>query len=60
MNRRLFIKNAGAGTAASLCTGSLGAVVVATSCNTSNSKEDSEEQILFIGDNIAVADTQYG
>ena len=60
MDRRKFIKNAGAGTVASLCTGSLGAVVAATSSSTMNQKDDSDEQILFIGDNIAVADTQYG
>ena len=60
MNRRLFIKNAGAGTAASLCSGSLGATILATSCGASNQKDDSDEQILFIGDDIAVANTQYG
>ena len=60
MNRRNFIKNAGAGTAVSLCAGSLGAVVSATSCSAPNRRDDSDEQILFIGDDIAVADMQYG
>ena len=60
MNRRNFIKNAGVGTAVSLCTGSIGAAMLATSCSASNQKEDSDEQILFIGDDIAVANTIYG
>ena len=60
MNRRLFIKSAGAGTAVSLCTGSLGATMLATSNSVSNQKDDADEQILFIGDDIAVANTQYG
>ena len=60
MNRRNFIRNAGAGTAASL---SLGAVFAAASCNSSKSGKsyvNKDEQTLFIGDRIAVANTQYG
>jgi len=31
-----------------------------TSCTSAGKKEEDDSQILFIGDNIAVADTQYG
>ena len=60
MNRRNFLKNAGVGTATSISLGGLGTVL--TSCNSSpdSNCSDSDEQTLFIGDNIAVANTQYG
>lgn len=60
MNRRHFIKKAGVGTAASL---SIGAVVSTVSCSSSGSSmiyNNKDEQTLFIGDRIAVANTQYG
>ena len=61
MERRKFLKNIGVGTAASLYTGSLGVAVSGASCSTSShEKADVDEQTLFIGDNIAVVNTQYG
>jgi para-nitrobenzyl esterase len=54
-NRRNFIRTVGAG-ATSLALGS-----TAVSCSSSKEKEKVEDgQILFIGDNIAIAETQYG
>ncbi len=54
-NRRNFIRTMGAG-ATGLALGS-----TATSCSASESaKEEDDRQILFIGDNIAIAETQYG
>lgn len=57
-NRRNFIRTVGAG-----ATGfTLGATALtAASCASPVSKKDEDDgQVLFIGDNIAVADTQYG
>lgn len=55
-NRRQFIQTLGAG-AAGL---SLAAPLGLTSCATTNAKPKEDGQILFIGDNIAVADTTNG
>jgi len=54
-NRREFIKNMGAG-AAGL---SLAATPLAFSSCAGTAKND-DNQVLFIGDGIAVADTTYG
>ena len=60
MNRRNFIKKAGVGTAASLSFGAVGAAAfTATSCSDA-SNGNNEEPVLQIGDDIAVANTQYG
>lgn len=57
-DRRKFIKNLGAG-AAGITIGS--STISLTSCaSPASKKEDEDGQILFIGDNIALADTQYG
>lgn len=57
-DRRKFIKTIGAG-ATGLTVGS--SMVSMTSCSNDNSgKKDDDSQILFIGENIAVAETQYG
>jgi para-nitrobenzyl esterase len=57
-NRRNFIRTMGAG-ATGLAFGT--AAVTATACtSTSTKKEEEDGQVLLIGDNIAVADTQYG
>lgn len=57
-NRRIFVKTMGAG-ATGIALGS--ATVAAASCTSNNTEKSSgDEQILFIGDNIALADTQYG
>lgn len=54
-NRRNFIRTMGAG-ATGLALGS-----TTTACtNISTKKEEDDGQVLFIGDNIGVADTQYG
>ena len=55
-NRRKFIQNAGAG-AAGLTFGAT-AISLAECTSSDNKREDG--QILFIGDNIAVAETSYG
>ena len=57
-NRRSFLKTVGAG-ATGLTIGT--SVMAMTSCSTpSVSKEEDDGQVLFIGDEIAIADTQYG
>ena len=57
-NRRNFIRTMGAG-ATGLTIGAAG--ISAASCTpASGKKEDNDGQLLFIGDNIALADTQYG
>jgi para-nitrobenzyl esterase len=57
-NRRKFFQTVGAG-AAGLTLGT--SVMSLASCaSPSANKEDEDGQILFIGDNIALADTQYG
>jgi para-nitrobenzyl esterase len=57
-NRRKFIHNLGVG-AAGITLGS--STISLTSCaSPASKKEDEDGQILFIGDNIALADTQYG
>ncbi|HEX2977044.1 MAG TPA: carboxylesterase family protein [Bacteroidales bacterium] len=53
-NRRNFIRTMGAG-ATGLALGS-----AATSCKSAESGNQEDGQVLFIGDNIALADTQYG
>lgn len=55
--RRNFLKTMGAG-ATGLTIG--GSALSLSSCTTVSSKAEEDGQILFIGDNIAVADTQYG
>ena len=57
-NRREFFETIGAG-AAGL---TIGAGILSTvSCGTPDAKKETEEeQVLFVGDNIAIADTQYG
>ena len=56
-NRRQFIQTMGASTAG-LTLG--GAALSLTSCASNKSTEGNDEQTLFIGDNIAIADTEYG
>jgi para-nitrobenzyl esterase len=57
-NRRKFIQNLGAG-AAGITLG--GSAISLSSCTSSPAKkEDEDGQVLFVGDNIAVTDTQYG
>ena len=57
-NRRKFIRNLGAGAAGlTLVTP---AISLTSFSSPSVKKEDEDGQILFIGDNIAVADTTYG
>lgn len=56
-NRRKFIQNLGAG-AAGITLGS--STISLASCASPASGKDEDGQILFIGDNIALADTQYG
>lgn len=55
-NRRKFFQTVGVG-AAGLTIGP--AALSMASCNPA-SREEEDSQILFIGDNIALADTQYG
>lgn len=55
-NRRKFIRNLGAG-AAGL---TLGPSAITLSSGVSSKENDTDGQILFIGDNIAVAETAYG
>lgn len=57
-NRRKFIQSLGAG-AAGLTIGS-SAISLASCTSTSANAAETDGQILFIGDNIALADTQYG
>lgn len=57
-NRRNFIRTMGAG-ATGIALGST-AISATTSCTSASGKETEDGQILFIGDNIAVAETQYG
>ena len=60
MKRRDFMKNLGLG-ATTLGFGSLPVVLSACETNDSKGKEaQNDDQILFIGDDIAIADTQYG
>lgn len=56
-NRRKFIQNLGVG-AAGLTLGS--ATVSLASCSSPAVGKDEDGQVLFIGDNIALAETQYG
>jgi para-nitrobenzyl esterase len=57
-NRRLFFKTVGAGAAG--LTLSTSAVSLVSSCSSAAGKKEDDGQVLLIGDNIAVADTQYG
>ena len=60
MKRRDFMKNLGLG-ATTLGFGSLPVVLSACETNDSKGKEaQNDDQILFIGDDIAIADTQDG
>lgn len=58
-NRRKFIQSVGAVGATGFA---LGATTLTTSCALSTQQADKEEdeQVIFIGDNIAVTDTVYG
>lgn len=62
INRRQFVRNLGMGTA----TLSIGSLMTSASCVSSgsshneNGKVNSDDQILFIGDDIAIAQTEYG
>ena len=57
-DRRNFLKTMGTG-ATGLALGT--AAVSAAGCASPGTKpEENDGQVLFIGDNIAVADTQYG
>jgi para-nitrobenzyl esterase len=56
-NRRKFIQTMGTG-AAGLTIGS--AALSLSSCTSSGTKKEEDGQIMFIGDNIAVAETTYG
>jgi len=57
-NRRNFIRTVGTGAAGLTITA---AGITATSCAPSSAKKEEDDgQILFIGDDIALADTQYG
>ena len=57
-DRRKFIQTLGTG-AAGLSLGT-GALSVASCTTNSNKKDEEDGQIIFIGDNIAVAETTYG
>jgi para-nitrobenzyl esterase len=57
-NRRKFIHNLGVG-AAGITLGS-STISLATCASSTDKKENEEGQVLFIGDNIALADTKYG
>ncbi len=60
-NRRNFIQKLGLSTAAGLSTAGLGLSSTLTSeAKGFKPKEKEDEQVLFVGDNIAVANTQYG
>ncbi len=54
-NRRQFMQSVGTGAAGV----AIGSAVVSTGCST-NQAGGKDEQVLFVGDNIAVASTQYG
>ncbi len=62
INRRQFVKNVGLGTA----TLSVGGLTTVASCTSSvrasenSSSHSNDDQILFIGDDIAIAQTTYG
>jgi para-nitrobenzyl esterase len=57
-NRREFIETIGVG-ATGLAVGA--GILSSASCGSVSTKQEKEDgQILFVGDNIAVADTQYG
>ena len=57
-NRRKFIQDLGVGAAGITLAGST--IALPSCASTSSKKEDEDGQLLFIGDNIAVAETQYG
>ena len=57
-NRRRFIQNLGVGAAGITLGGST--LSMASCASPSVKKEEEDGQILFIGDNIALADTQFG
>ncbi|MCU0409654.1 MAG: carboxylesterase family protein [Bacteroidales bacterium] len=57
-NRRKFIRDLGAGTAGITLAG--GTVALSSCASASADKKDDDGQLLFIGDNIALAETQYG
>jgi para-nitrobenzyl esterase len=62
INRRQFVRNLGMGTA----TLSIGSLMCSASCVSSGNshnesgKVNNDDQILFIGDDIAIAQTEYG
>jgi para-nitrobenzyl esterase len=57
-NRRTFIQNIGIGASAL----GMASPIMVSSCSTPQAqiKDDKDDQILFIGDDIALADTEYG
>ncbi len=57
-NRRKFIRNLGVG-AAGITLGS-STISLASCTSAAAATEETDGQVLFIGDNIAVAETQYG
>ncbi|MDR1556758.1 MAG: carboxylesterase family protein [Tannerellaceae bacterium] len=60
MNRRNFVKKTGLGTVATFSMGSLGATITSCSQDQNNSPSTDDAQALFIGDDIAIANTTYG
>lgn len=59
MDRRQFVKNVGLGTAA-ISAGGIIPSCVANTKDSAVSLSQSDEQFLFIGDDIAIAQTEYG
>ncbi len=57
-DRRKFIQTMGAGTAG--LTIGTSALSVSSCTSSSNKKNEEDGQIIFIGDNIAIAETTYG
>ena len=57
-DRRKFIQTVGVG-ATGLALGS-SAISVSSCSSTTNKKNEEDGQVIFIGDNIAVAETAYG
>ena len=59
-NRRIFVKTVGIG-ATGLALGSVSAKAAISSTGSSNSEQEkTDSQVLFIGDAVALANTQYG
>ena len=62
MNRRQFVRNVSLGTASLGVGGLFSSSTIAPSINESNETPaaDNDGQVLFVGDDIAIANTQYG